>query len=587
MGKKKRGGGNKKNNAGGRGGRNPSAGDSTKKQFCGRREMPQPPIKIDDENGIDEAKAATTKELEGVQSDNFAGGVRRSDDGDGNFTGDVQLLPPPTELEDETTEKVIDDGSKVAHVNKTSSSGYVAADKIETDVSNNAAATEAASDNKVEAIPTSNEKEDVDTPTAVEDKVDTEIEPADSKDVPLSDINHDPFSDGTDSANASPINDAVKEESADTCLVDGADATEPSTEVETVEIGTIHVDNDVSSQSEVMVGIKKNTSSINGNETLASVDSFSGDDDIAQATKEIGPYSSQLSLGMEEVDLDASEKHETPPPLARAFNGTPNGLSPATDSSLSFSFQDSIENEAFVFLTASLRENLGDDANGVSDDTLSRYIRWKPDVNRAADRFHAYQKFCKENSYVFDDKPLLLSQDPKLTFLIQNGMVIAPEELVAKDGSGVVILRAAKCDVSAHGCGDQDASRAILYVLQKMVERNTLDPLKGITIVLDLVGVTRRNIPRRLANLLSKAAECFPLRVQAIYVVAMPWWFSAGHRKLFSIKMRSRIHLLKDKTALFEFIEKDRLLEEDGGIYNFDLQTWISSTVLDEVEQLG
>jgi len=289
---------------------------------------------------------------------------------------------------------------------------------------------------------------------------------------------------------------------------------------------------------------------------------------------------------MEDIDLDASEKREPLPPLVRAFNGTPNGISPENNNGLSFTFQDDTEREAFVFLTASLRKTLGDDAKNISDETLSRYIRWKPDVKRAADRFRSNQTFRKESSYGFDDKPLLLSQDPKLTYLVQNGMVIAPEELVAKDGTGVLIIRGAKCDMTSHKkCDDRDAARAIVFVLQKALERNSIDPLKGVTVILDLVGVTRKNVPRKLANLLAKATGCFPVRIRAIYVVAMPWWFPSGYTKLFSAAIRSRIHFLKNKTALSEFIEEDRLLEEDGGIYNFDLQAWISSIVLQELEQ--
>ena len=48
--------------------------------------------------------------------------------------------------------------------------------------------------------------------------------------------------------------------------------------------------------------------------------------------------------------------------------------------------------------------------------------------------------------------------------------------------------------------------------------------------------------------------------------------------------MRSRIHTLRTRADLQNYIEKDRLLEEYGGILNFDLQAWISSTVLQEVE---
>jgi hypothetical protein len=85
-------------------------------------------------------------------------------------------------------------------------------------------------------------------------------------------------------------------------------------------------------------------------------------------------------------------------------------------------------------------------------------------------------------------------------------------------------------------------------------------------------------------KMLGNAAGCFPIRIKAIYVVAMPWWFPSGNaKKLFSQKLRERIHLLKDKAALAEYIDEDRLLEEDGGIYNFDLQSWISSTLAAEV----
>jgi len=326
------------------------------------------------------------------------------------------------------------------------------------------------------------------------------------------------------------------------------------------------------------------------NKILTPYDSFSDGDN--SNNKNLRTLS---SIGtMEEVDLDSSltpsgatTTTEPSAPLVKAFNGTLSGISPSTESSISFTFADSNESEAFVFLTSSLRETLGDDAKGVSDNTLSRYLRYKPDVKRAADRFRARRLFRKENTYVYDDKPLLLSQDPKLTHLIQNGFVVAPEELHAKDQSHVMIIRGAKCDVGTapHFCDSHDASRATFYILQKMMERNTLDPLKGITIILDLSGYTRKNLPSQLAKLLSKAVGCFPIRIQSILVISMPWWYpSAGNKKLFSPKMRSRIHTLKSRADLHDYIEKDRLLEEYGGILNFDLQAWISSTVLQEVE---
>ena len=372
---------------------------------------------------------------------------------------------------------------------------------------------------------------------------------------------------------------------------DQIDGEESSEEVDKMkEVGSIEIDNDLNSSSQSISttrpGIAKDKDS---RKILEPYESFS-DGDSTSPSRSLRTQSSRLnSQELEEVDLDSSidtKVTETSAPLVRAYNGTLNGISPASNSSLSFTFKDSTESEAFAFLTKSLRESLGEDAKDVSDDTLSRYIRYKPDVKRATDRFRAYQAFQKENSYIFDDKPLLLSQDPKLMFLAQNGFVIAPEELFAKDGSGVMIIKGAKCEVgSPHGCDDQDASRAIFYILQRMMDRSTLDPMKGITIILDLSGSVRKNLPKKLSNLLSKAVGCIPVRIKAIHVLSMPWWFpAAGTKKLFTIKMRQRIHILKNKVELHEYIEKDRLLEEYGGIYGFDLQAWISSTVLNEVE---
>mmetsp|Transcript_4002 Transcript_4002/g.8816 ORF Transcript_4002/g.8816 Transcript_4002/m.8816 type:complete len:724 (+) Transcript_4002:14-2185(+) len=552
---------------------------------------------------IDETKQEeeTKEELKNIENDNCtekgtnAKRTSQSDNGGGggSFIGNVEISTPRlNELEHiGASEKAIDDVEPkvdvVAHEHEESSRGCIAdADKnIEAGVSDdNAVAIEVASDDKVEAVPLSSGKEDVDTSTNVESNSDIARETNHSNDASLGDTNQDPSLEGSNSENISLIDDA-KVESVETPLDSGADTTGTSTEAEIVEVGTVQIDNDVSSQNENPTRSPKDPPN-NEDETIPLEDSFPGGNDVTRA-EIIRSYSSQISL--EEVDLDGNQKpEETLPPLVRAFNGTPNGISPVSQDSLSFGFhQDSTEGEAFKFLTASLRKNLGEDAKGISDDELGRYLRWKPDVNRAAERFRAYQTFRRENPYVFDDKPLLLSQDPKLTFLLQNGMAIAPEELVAKDGSAVVILRAAKCDLSAHyDCNEEDASRAIFYVLQRVVERKTLDWLKGITLVLDLVGVANRNFPKRLVNLLSKARGCFPLRVQAIHAVGMPWWYPVGQRKMLSEKLRARIHFLRDKTALLEFIEKDRLLEEDGGIYNFDMQSWISSTVLEEVEQL-
>lgn len=281
-------------------------------------------------------------------------------------------------------------------------------------------------------------------------------------------------------------------------------------------------------------------------ETRANGIESTGDDSIKRKS----------SVEMEEVDLVEDE----------TFSSTVN---PAA-------------NDAFRFLITALREKLGNDATNVTDATLRQYICWKPDVGRATDRFRAHDKYLRDN---FNEKTLLLSVNPKVCYLLRNGMALAPEELIDKDGSAVMVIRAAKCDLSSpHNCTDADAGRAIFFTIQQMLERKSLDALiGGIVIILDFVGVVRRNISTKVIKMLGDAAGCFPIRIKSIYVVAMPWWFPSGNKRLFAPKLRERIHLLKDKAALSEYIDEDRLLEEDGGIYNFDLQAWISTTLSAEV----
>lgn len=348
----------------------------------------------------------------------------------------------------------------------------------------------------------------------------------------------------TNSSRARPLNVTNEEQATGLSTVNDTCANQPTTPTATLEINNPR-------DSDVSLEVLKSTSRF--------------DDD---------PLKSSI-LSLQEVSLHSSDIQKPVAPLIRAFNGIHNGIP--------LSFMDTNESEAFIFLTESLRETLGDDARGVTNETLSRYMRWKPDVERAADRWRANQAFRKENSYIFDDgkKPLLLSQDPKLTFLLQNGMIVVSEEVFAKDGSGILLIKGAKCDITAHNCTDQDSSRACFYIIQQMLAKNTFDPLTGITIILDLEGATRNNIPKSLPSLLSKAVSCFPVRIQTIYVVSSPWWFPGGRYKfMFSTKLQSRVHFIKHKTALYEFIDKDSLQD----VYSLDMKSFISSALMREVE---
>ena len=298
--------------------------------------------------------------------------------------------------------------------------------------------------------------------------------------------------------------------------------------------------------------------------------SISSTQDEFVSPKQKTSFGSQFSRDLSDVDLDSESGKEA----ARRFS--------SNDDILPLNCDPSTDIEAFRFLVGALRKELGDDANGFSDRELSQFTRWKPDVKAASGRFREYLKFRRENAYLYE-KPMLVSENPHLAITLRTGFVLAPEDLIAVDGSCVMIIRAAKCDPSQPECGDKEVSKAIFFTLHSIMGRKSLDPVKGLTIILDLGGVTRKNINKRIPSMLSKAGGCLPIRIRSIIVVSQPWWFP-NHQKLLRQKIRSRVKHLKQKRALEDYIDRDKILIEDGGNASFDLKSALSNIILQEVD---
>lgn len=244
--------------------------------------------------------------------------------------------------------------------------------------------------------------------------------------------------------------------------------------------------------------------------------------------------------------------------------------------------EDSLDPKA-VELIPSLRNELGAAAEGVSDSNLLKFLHWKPDVERASARFRSLLEWRKENSWAMDDtrKPLLASEDPELKRVLESDVIVAPDGLVDKKGSTVLVGRLRNNDMS-DGRQATDVCRMILYTIDRVLERkSTL--IHGITIFHDMNGLSKKNVDVSIPKLLVKAlVGHLPIRIQGIYILNAPLFF----RGIFSVislmlpaKLRARTHFFKDIKEVYEIIDKDQLLVEHGGKRMHDSSQWVADQI--------
>lgn len=229
-------------------------------------------------------------------------------------------------------------------------------------------------------------------------------------------------------------------------------------------------------------------------------------------------------------------------------------------------------------LLPDFREKIGDVASNVSDGRLLKFLRWKPDIQRAADRFHSHLTWKKKNPGLFDDT-LRVSRDPELERLLQTNIVIAPPQCRTRAGGPLLIVRLRNNDMR-DGRSPRDVCRMVFYTLDRVLE----DPdaqIHGVTIVHDLTGFERGknahiDIPR---TLMGGIIGNFPLRIRAIYLCGAPTGFHtlfAVLSRLFSPKkFRERCHFIQDTSEISKDIDLAMLIKELGGEVDFDSSQWV------------
>ena len=232
------------------------------------------------------------------------------------------------------------------------------------------------------------------------------------------------------------------------------------------------------------------------------------------------------------------------------------------------------------------KAKLGPSAEGVSDESLQKFLLWKPSINRAVERFQAHTKWRKQVPWAFDSTPLKASQDDNLRRVLESEVLVAPEGVVAKDGSTVMYGRLRNNDMS-DGRTVEDVIRMILYTMDRALERESTQ-LHGLTLFHDMKDVTQANIHVGIPKILFNAIiGHFPLRITAIYVLNAPL-FVRGLFKVVSLtfpsKVRARMHFVSDMSEVLKAIDQDSLLPEHGGKVDHDQKKWVESQIKRETD---
>mmetsp|Transcript_25238 Transcript_25238/g.51515 ORF Transcript_25238/g.51515 Transcript_25238/m.51515 type:complete len:257 (+) Transcript_25238:143-913(+) len=236
-------------------------------------------------------------------------------------------------------------------------------------------------------------------------------------------------------------------------------------------------------------------------------------------------------------------------------------------------------------LLPALKDELGDEASCVSDDNLLKFLRWKPAVDRAASRFRDHRRWREENPFAFDDTPLQATKDDELKRVLESDVIIAPEDLVSKNGSAVLCGRLRNNDMT-DGRTVEDCVRMVLYIMDRVLEREHAQ-IHGVTLFYDMKGVTSKNLHIGIPKVLVRAlVGHFPIRISGAYILNAPFIFKAMFNVIqimMPAKLRGRFHFVDKLEDVYDVIDKEQLLEEHGGNRLHDSSQWVAVQMQREV----
>ena len=187
-------------------------------------------------------------------------------------------------------------------------------------------------------------------------------------------------------------------------------------------------------------------------------------------------------------------------------------------------------------LSSDLKDLVDDEETArLMDEHLVKFLYWKPSVPRAAQRFRSFIKWIKENPWAVGsdddtkDMPLLLaSQDDSLKRILSCRMIIAPEGLRSKSGSGAdpnskggpVIIGRLRYNNMSDGRTPQDVCRMMFYLVDHFVlDKHGRAMEEGVTIFHDMTGLSLQNLHPEIPKLLFRVClDLFSLWHRIVYV---------------------------------------------------------------------
>lgn len=231
-----------------------------------------------------------------------------------------------------------------------------------------------------------------------------------------------------------------------------------------------------------------------------------------------------------------------------------------------------------VKLLPALKLELKEAADGASDEKLLKFLLWKQNVQRAAERFRQLQKWRNDNSFT---QNLKLSQDEKLKKHVASNVIINDESMISKDGCTVLVGRLRNNDMT-DGRTPEDVCRMMLYVIDRALELKSSED-NGVIVFHDLKDISKNNLHPGIAKFVLKGIiGHFPLKIKGIYILNAPFFFKsffAVVSLLLPKKLKQRMHYVEKIEDMYEVIDQELLLVEHGGKSTFDTEAWMAKQI--------
>ncbi|KAL3912680.1 MAG: hypothetical protein SGILL_006787 [Bacillariaceae sp.] len=245
------------------------------------------------------------------------------------------------------------------------------------------------------------------------------------------------------------------------------------------------------------------------------------------------------------------------------------------------------KNAKALELLPALKEELKEDCNGVDDEYLLMFLRWKQDIGRASGRYRSFLKWKKDNPGVFDDS-LRASKDDELARLLESEVIVTVPGLTTKQGGPLLIGRLRNNDMT-DGRTVKGVSRMLYYTIDRtLMQQNAQD--YGLTVLHDLRGFNRdKNARVEVAKAVFQALlGHFPIRVKAIYIWQAPWifypFFKIVSTMVMPKKIRDRVRFIDELTDIEDVVDPQSLLVELGGTLEWSAKDWVEDCKQQEMD---